>query len=241
MCARCKEVPRVTQSYCRKCVNELAAESRLRTRPRERFEERQCLVCGTTFMWRSTHGKQKHCSKTCYMKTREREVLRLEREAINAARRAAGEKVKYIRKPPKPEGDLQWCGGHQEWLATELFSPGTKKACRECSAKYSNDYKEKTGPEVRKSQYRRSAYLKRLRKYGITEDQHISMRIEQDDLCAICLEPQKPSKVAQELVIDHCHETGRVRGLLCSTCNISLGGFRDSPDLLLSAVAYLSR
>lgn len=43
------------------------------------------------------------------------------------------------------------------------------------------------------------------------------------------------------LSIDHCHDSGYVRGVLCQPCNIGLGGFRDRVDLLLGAVGYLTR
>ncbi len=55
--------------------------------------------------------------------------------------------------------------------------------------------------------------------------------------CAIC--GAAPS--SRKLHIDHCHTTGLLRGVLCHNCNIGLGNFRDSPDLLVAAVAYLKR
>ena len=56
----------------------------------------------------------------------------------------------------------------------------------------------------------------------------------QDGKCAIC--HQVPTK----LVIDHDHETGLVRGLLCSPCNTSLGGFHEDVGNLVNAIKYLS-
>ena len=50
--------------------------------------------------------------------------------------------------------------------------------------------------------------------------------------CDIC------SKVFKTLCIDHCHITGKIRGLLCSACNIGLGKFKDKPDLLKKAAEY---
>lgn len=52
--------------------------------------------------------------------------------------------------------------------------------------------------------------------------------------CEICYEEAS-------LFIDHCHETGNLRGLLCSPCNLSLGGFKDSVQLLEQAINYLNR
>lgn len=49
---------------------------------------------------------------------------------------------------------------------------------------------------------------------------------------------KKKSKVAN---IDHDHKTGKVRGILCQGCNLGLGGFRDNPGYLLSALSYLNK
>lgn len=61
--------------------------------------------------------------------------------------------------------------------------------------------------------------------------------IEQKGCCAICKRHQTEFK--KRLNIDHCHTTGVVRGLLCQTCNTSLGGFKDNVKNLESAISYL--
>lgn len=71
-------------------------------------------------------------------------------------------------------------------------------------------------------------------RYGITVDDFDHMFAEQDGVCAIC-------RAAPAAHVDHDHDTGRVRGLLCFNCNGALGQFRDRTELMLRAVAYLHR
>jgi hypothetical protein len=83
----------------------------------------------------------------------------------------------------------------------------------------------------------RAQHLKR--KYGITEEDYQSVLVSQGGVCAICGELEL-SKTGR-LHIDHNHDTGKVRGLLCGQCNKGIGLFKDTPDLLLSAAKYLKR
>ncbi|MFB7366858.1 endonuclease VII domain-containing protein [Streptomyces hydrogenans] len=55
---------------------------------------------------------------------------------------------------------------------------------------------------------------------------------DQGGVCIICLR-------APAVHVDHCHKTGRVRGVLCLNCNIGLGLLKESPDRMLRAIAYL--
>jgi hypothetical protein len=74
---------------------------------------------------------------------------------------------------------------------------------------------------------------KRARRYGLTLAQYRALQARQGNACAIC------RKVTGVLCIDHCHVTGRVRGLLCPKCNSALGFCGDDPRLLRAALAYL--
>lgn len=76
---------------------------------------------------------------------------------------------------------------------------------------------------------------RKMRLYGLTEDEYQAMLGVQDGRCAMCGQSMKRPHV------DHDHETGKVRGLLCKGCNTGLGQFNDSIDSLLDAVAYLQR
>jgi hypothetical protein len=84
---------------------------------------------------------------------------------------------------------------------------------------------------------RRHGYeIKRV--HGISAEDYARMLSQQGGGCAICGAPQK-STTKRRLHVDHDHVTGKVRGLLCSRCNVALGYFGDDPNRLLSASAYL--
>jgi len=75
------------------------------------------------------------------------------------------------------------------------------------------------------------------RKYGLTVEQFEKMLEQQNGSCAIC--KRHKSNFNRNLDTDHCHKTGIVRGILCSTCNKMLGMFKDDPEVLRSGAEYL--
>ena len=80
-----------------------------------------------------------------------------------------------------------------------------------------------------------------LHRYGITLSTAQSMLDTQGGGCAICRTPLRLDNrdATVHSAIDHCHTTGKVRGVLCMHCNQGLGKFKDSPELLYSAISYL--
>lgn len=75
--------------------------------------------------------------------------------------------------------------------------------------------------------------------YDITFEDYEELLDQQNYCCAIC-ESKISSSRTSRLFVDHCHSTGKVRGLLCSACNHGLGLFKDSPKLLNKAISYLT-
>lgn len=71
-------------------------------------------------------------------------------------------------------------------------------------------------------------------KYGISIDTYEQMLAEQNGVCASCSTPPTDKKLA----VDHDHNTGVIRGLLCQSCNTALGLLKDSPDRVASLLAY---
>lgn len=78
------------------------------------------------------------------------------------------------------------------------------------------------------------------KRYGVSKDQFMRLLQEQNGVCAIC-KCEMASARFKRPSVDHCHKTGRVRGLLCSCCNTGLGLFKDSPERFRSAIAYIDR
>lgn len=74
-------------------------------------------------------------------------------------------------------------------------------------------------------------------RFGITSADYYEMLKEQKSVCAICGEKDEN----RNLHVDHDHETGEVRGLLCKQCNHGLGNFRDNKQYLNSAIEYLDK
>lgn len=75
--------------------------------------------------------------------------------------------------------------------------------------------------------------------YGITIEDRDLMFIEQDGCCKICKKHE--DEVSRSLHIDHCHATGRVRGLLCFKCNSLIGMAQDNVEILVNAINYLKK
>jgi len=129
-------------------------------------------------------------------------------------------------------------------LGPDNFNWAEKKA-----AKYKSEseraYACRRQREYRKSEHGQRAYKdQHLKKqFGLTLNVYEAILEHQGGVCAICGEAETAvnsgSKKPLALAVDHCHKTGKVRGLLCSKCNTGLGNFKDSTVLLQTAIKYL--
>lgn len=135
-----------------------------------------------------------------------------------------------------------------------------RKTCRSCTQQRSNEArwaaggKKQTGtsrtPEA-KAQYLREWHAKNpdarrrldLKKYDLTPEQYDAMLTEQAGVCAGCERPETRKHpvtgLPVPLAVDHDHETGEVRGLLCSRCNFALGYAQDSAEILRGLASYI--
>jgi len=125
--------------------------------------------------------------------------------------------------------------------------PLVSKNCLKCKNKFNsnnvrkvycsdlcatNGWRGKLSAEKKTQVLLRKRELRFKRDYGISLNELEIMKVAQDRRCAIC-------KKAKQLVVDHNHDTGKIRGLLCHTCNRGLGLFSDSAEVLLKAAYYL--
>ena len=148
---------------------------------------------------------------------------------------------------------MKTCYRCKETKPFDCFSKSTKVKsglqgeCKECRNKrqnteeykakhkeYQREYYVKNRDEVR--QANRAFYYKNS--YGLTIEQLTALRAEQEHCCYIC-GMHETENYKEILYVDHDHETGEVRKLLCAHCNTGLGLFRDSPELLDKASNYL--
>lgn len=91
-------------------------------------------------------------------------------------------------------------------------------------------------------QYKRRKHYYLTYRYGLTKEQIAFLLEQRNGRCAACGEAETYPATnggTRDLAIDHCHTTGKIRGLLCHRCNAVLGYCKDSPDLLRRLALYL--
>ena len=89
----------------------------------------------------------------------------------------------------------------------------------------------------RKANREKKSSLELYRRYGVTLEDHDRLLRKQNFCCAVCRTPSV--SYSTRLAVDHCHDTGKIRGLLCSGCNIGIGMLADSPEMLRTAAKYI--
>jgi len=173
-------------------------------------------------------------TKECTKCGEDKEIVRFQRVYSRSAKEMSGYRGKCkeceikSRKVYLIQGGLEKTKIHRRKYMKRL----------EIKKRYSNNrlrYELANGEHIK--EMARNSKLKKA--YGITLKEYNKMLAKQDECCAIC-KTDIPNGKGNTFHVDHCHETGKVRGLLCSNCNTSLGGFKDNPTLLTKAIKYLA-
>lgn len=151
--------------------------------------------------------------------------------------------------------DCQDCGSK---LSEKNWTPSNRKykryICAKCWVLRQKKYAMKNPLKhmERSKEYRRNrtsekrlidrekAYERTLKdRFGITLNDYYRLLKFQNNQCAICKTDKSDGR--GRFHVDHCHKTGRIRGLLCSTCNLCLGKMNDDVERLQEAISYLKR
>lgn len=162
----------------------------------------------------------------------------------HAAQVRKGQEPRPLAQPrPTAQEGYAWCSTCKQFWPIDSFDwdptrGQPKRVCLDCRAQAAREKRQ--GPAHRATHRRWT--IRKL--YGIEPEEYEALYAQQDGKCAICSTPV--SNYLRDLdasgrgtCVDHCHDSSRVRGILCHGCNIGLGGFRDDPVRLLAAVEYL--
>lgn len=121
---------------------------------------------------------------------------------------------------------------------SEFYKPRPDNSRRTCKACQNARRTELARQRGRTDEIALASRERKLRGYGLTLEGYDVMLRDQDGVCWIC---ECPERGDNHLAVDHDHETGEVRGLLCGRCNRGLGSFEDDPERLRRAALYLDR
>jgi len=141
-------------------------------------------------------------------------------------------------RPARSEKSCNTCGTTKpltEYYSAKDMKDGLRGECKCCN---------KAATKARRQGPRRQQILDKqidsqmMRLYGIGLDDYNTMLEDQGGKCAIC-GTSEPGHGGNRFCIDHCHTTGKVRGLLCMPCNVSIGHLKDNVQLIENALNYV--
>lgn len=126
------------------------------------------------------------------------------------------------------------CNQNVEYPDGFIFNKNnTINECRRCNSERAiiwrlNNFETQKNKNLEKS-------------FGISLDEYREILESQRGVCKICGKPETEMRLGKvkELAVDHCHETGFIRGLLCAKCNCGIGNFKENIDSLKNAITYL--
>lgn len=194
-----------------------SSDKRKGRNPERGLEPRACVVCGSTFQpYRSYHAT---CSRPCSDRDPNKGQKRIwsKEQSVSCA----------------------LCGNHFVYVGPY------RKYCDPCQPEARRQAQQRKNVARNADPDRRQKTLRIALKslYGLTWDQYQAMLETQGGQCAICGATPDPNgiKASSRLHVDHDHETGKVRALLCNRCNQGIGYFRDDPGYMRRAAGYIEQ
>lgn len=158
------------------------------------------------------------------------------------------DRLKELNKTLFVQG-LKFCNGcfnvkiHEDFGRNLEKSSGLRDKCKPCrnAQRVANRKanRQKFLAYEHTERYKKQQFIYTLkRNYGITLDDFNLMLTTQNNKCRICNQEER-HKNKKILSVDHCHESGKVRGLLCHRCNVILGLIKENTNVLENAISYL--
>lgn len=262
ICARTFYVKSGRQRTCSKSCSTALKQRTLaefRSRQSSVKVKRRCSECGNLFMAKSS---QLTCSLSC----RSRRLEKYEAKRANERRKTPQPaSCAWCDKTFTPITHAKTCSAEcrAQYTRTKRAAKGqklTSRKCIVCGSKFkvgalnnktitcsakcrglrATDIQKRS--YLRRKEARRGSVLRAQnlnRRFRLTEQEFAQLLAQQQGRCAICgtSEPGTTGVFA----VDHDHNTGRIRGLLCRSCNVGIGNLRDEPELLRAALRYLEQ
>lgn len=207
------------------------------------METKKCNVCGETKplaeFYRHAKSPDGHgytCKPCSKARARQWAKDHPDRHLKTMHRHMQTERYQQTRRALRSRKSDELQGQRRDWYARNRDQINAKaRERRRIDPEYRERQNARARSWVQKNRQARQDWHREFL-YGLSREAYDAMVIAQLGRCAICDEPG-------DLVVDHDHasdpESPRVRGLLCPRCNHGLGHFRDNPDFLMGAVAYL--
>lgn len=203
------------------------------------MQERTCARCGTPFTL--TKPNRRFCSSACQV-ANNRAESKQKRKAVRipvARKTCPSCEATYTPAAPAQKWCSLKCGSRSRQREYQgLKGPQSiTRSCAYCGEGFSSadgrvyycgDECARTAKSLRES----------YRRYGITMEEYRALWLRQGGKCAICKKPERTQR-NRLLTIDHDHQTGHIRGLLCSQCNRAIGLLQDDPKVIQAAALYV--
>lgn len=163
---------------------------------------------------------------------------------MHRSRRSRYGTIHLPEKEKLPNGIVKICKVHGELTIENSYKVKNKNhyQCKICKQINLMQY-EKRNPERDANRNRKYIFIGKNPTIRISTEKYQEIHKLQQGKCKICDQPETMisagRKSIKRLAIDHCHKTHQIRGLLCHHCNVSLGGFKESIEILESAINYL--